>query len=90
MNGEYFDLYKQNNIENKQTYLENIINNNIGKKINVHIVIPGNNEFNNLEGILENATSEYLIISNPSNGSWHMILFIYIAYITFLEHINLN
>ena len=86
MNGEYFDLNHNNK---DSSYLDNLIHNNIGKNVDIHIIIPGNDHENILSGILEEASNDYIIISNPTDGAWHMILFIYIAYITFLEPVNL-
>ena len=73
----------------EQSYIENILRLNKGKKAKFHVTIPGSNEWQDkiFEGIIEQAGRDHIIISNP-NGDWYLILMIYLDYVTFEEPIN--
>ena len=42
------------------------------------------------EGVIEEAGKDHLIMSNPANGKWQLILLIYLNYVEFDEPINYN
>ena len=73
----------------EQSYIENILLLNNGKKAKLHVTVPGSNEFKDkvFEGIIEQSGIDYIIMSNP-NGEWYLILLIYLDFITFDESIN--
>ena len=73
----------------EQSYIENILRLNKGKKAKFHVTIPGSNEYQDkvFEGIIEQAGRDHIIISNP-NGEWYMILMIYLDFVVFDEAIN--
>lgn len=75
---------------NYDVNLENILRLNKGKKVKLFVTIPGSNEWQDksFEGIIEEANKDYIIISDPSDGKWHLILLIYLDYITFEEPIT--
>ncbi len=97
MNGSFYDSSFQDkllndNLNNQKNnvndfFLVNLLLNNIGKKINIHIVLP--TEERVVSGIIEEIGNDYLATSNPSDSEWQLIMFAYISYITFLEPINL-
>ena len=74
----------------EQSYIENILRLNKGKKIRVHMTFPDSNEFRDREfsGIIEQAGRDHLIISEPGSGKWELLLMIYVDFITFDEPIN--
>lgn len=74
----------------EQSYIENIIRLNKGKKAKFFVTIPGSNDWQDkvFEGIIEQAGRDHIIISNPTNGEWYLILMIYLDYVTFDEPIR--
>ena len=74
----------------EQSYIENILRLNKGKKVDVYMTFPDSNEWRDLKfsGIVEQAGRDHIIISNPTNGEWYLLLTIYIDYFKFYEKIN--
>lgn len=74
----------------EQSYIENILRLNKGKKARFHITVPGSAEWQDrvFEGIIEQAGRDHIIVSNPTNGEWYLILMIYLDFVTFDESIN--
>ena len=74
----------------EQSYVENILRLNKGKKVRVHYTVPDSTEWRDLEfnGIIEQSGRDHLIISDPATGNWQLLLMIYVVYISFDEKIN--
>ena len=74
----------------EQSYIENILRMNKGKKVRVHITIPGSEQFKDREfaGIIEESGRDHIILSEPSTGKWQLLLMIYVDFISFDEAIN--
>ncbi|MEG2322280.1 MAG: spore coat protein GerQ [Bacilli bacterium] len=74
----------------EQSYIENILRLNKGKKVRVHQTFPDSNEWRDLEfkGIIEQSGRDHIILSDPSTGVWQVLLMIYVDYISFDEQIN--
>lgn len=74
----------------EQSYIENILRANKGKKARVHITIPESVDYKDKEfsGILEQAGRDHIIMSDPTDGKWYLILMIYVDFIVFDEAIN--
>ena len=74
----------------EQSYIENILRLNKGKKARFHITVPGSAEWQDrvFDGIIEQAGRDHIIVSNPSTGEWYLILMIYLDFVTFEEPIN--
>lgn len=74
----------------EQSFVENILRNNKGKRINAYVSFPDSSEWQNkiFEGIIEEAGRDHLIISDPANGKWYLIRLIYLDYVEFMEKIN--
>lgn len=74
----------------EQSYIENILRLNKGKQIHVHYTVPDSTEFKDREfsGIIEQSGRDHIILSDPSNGKWYLLLMIYVDFITFDEKIN--
>ncbi len=74
----------------EQSYIENILRLNRGKKAKFHITVPGSEKWQDrvFEGIIEQSGRDHIIVSNPSTGEWYLILMIYLDFVTFDEAIN--
>ena len=76
----------------EQSYIENILRLNRGKKARLHVTVPGSIEWQDrvFDGIIEQAGKDHVILSNPQTGEWYLILIIYLDCVTFEEPINYN
>lgn len=76
----------------EQSYVENIIRLNKGKKAKFHVTVPGSIEWQDrvFDGIVEQAGKDHVIVSNPKTGEWYLILLIYVDFVTFEEPIKYN
>ena len=76
----------------EQSYIENILRLNKGKRVNAYVSYPDSSEWQNkvYTGIIEQAGRDHLIISDPTNGHWYLIRIIYLDYVEFMESINYN
>ena len=74
----------------EQSYIENILRLNKGKKVRVHMTFPDSNEYRDTQiiGIIEQAGRDHLILSDPTTGTWNLLLMIYVDFISFDEKIN--
>lgn len=74
----------------EQSYIENILRLNKGKRVNAYVSYPDSNEWRDkvYSGIIEEAGRDHLIISDPNTGKWFLILMIYLNYVEFNERIN--
>lgn len=74
----------------EQSYIENILRLNKGKKVTVHMSFPDSALFKDREfkKIIEQSGRDHLIISDPSTGKWELLLMIYVNFVTFDEKIN--
>ena len=63
---------------------------NKGKKVRVHQTFPDSNEWRDLEftGIIEQSGRDHIILSDPTNGVWEVLLMIYVDCISFDEPVN--
>lgn len=77
-------------LTSEQSYIENILRMNKGKKAKFHVTVPGSVEWQDrvFEGIIEQSGRDHIIVSNPSTGEWYLILMIYLDFVTFEEPIN--
>lgn len=84
--------WNYNNIPAEQSYVENILRLNRGKKAKFHVTVPGSVEWQDrvFEGIVEQAGRDHIIVSNPTTGEWYLILMIYLDFVTFDEPVNYN
>ncbi len=74
----------------EQSYIENILRNNIGKKVRVHASFSDSNEWRDriFEGIIEHAGRDNLIINDVDNNKYYLILMIYLDFVEFDEEIT--
>ena len=105
MNGSYYknpsypssmrpaDTYvspSQTEIMSEQSYVENILRMNKGKKVKAYVSYSDSVEWRDkiFEGVIEQAGRDHLILSDPDTGKWYLILLIYLDYVEFPEKIN--
>lgn len=79
-----------NDLPMEQSYIENILRLNKGKKITAYVSFPDSVEWKDkkFNEIVEQAGRDHLIISDPNTGKWFLILMIYLDYVEFDERIN--
>lgn len=77
-------------IPQEQSYIENILRLNKGKKAKVFASFPDSNEYRDriYDGIIEQSGKDHLIMSSPSLGDWYLIPMIYVNWVEFEEPIN--
>ena len=85
-------MYNAGLVPDEQSYIENILRLNRGKKARFHVTVPGSVEWQDrvFDGIIEQSGKDHIIVSNPSTGEWYLILMIYLDFVTFEEPINYN
>lgn len=74
----------------EQSYIENILRLNRGKKVRIHMTFPDSNEFRDkvFTGVIEQSGRDHIILSDSATGNWYLLLIIYLDYIEFNEKIN--
>ena len=91
MNNNYNPIYSTSNeyIPNEQSYIENILRINKGKKVSVYQSFSDSNEKDKIfTGIIEQSGKDHIILSDPTTGNWYLLLMIYVNYTKFDEVIN--
>ncbi len=91
MNSANFDISQYNkDYPMEQSYIENILRNNIGKKVRVHASFSDSNEWRDriFSGIIEHAGRDNLIINDIDTGKNYLILMIYVDFVEFNEEIT--
>lgn len=86
-----YEINKNNTMfDEEQSYIENILRLNAGKKAKLHVTVPGSKEWQDrvFEGIIEQSGRDHIIMSNPQTGEWYLVLMIYLDFVTFEEPIN--
>ncbi len=86
-----YETNKNNTMfDEEQSYIENILRLNAGKKAKLHVTVPGSKEWQDrvFEGIIEQSGRDHIIMSNPQTGEWYLVLMIYLDFATFEEPIN--
>lgn len=91
--GPMYSPYMQNqtaqNTLNEESYIENILRLNLGKKISVYMNFEQSQWGSKIfKGILEAAGKDHIIISDEETNMRYLLLSIYLDYITFDEEIN--
>ena len=78
------------NLTMEQSYIENILRLNKGKKVKAYFAFPDSLDWKDsiFNGIVEEAGRDHLILSNPETGKWYLLPMIYMNFIEFDEKIN--
>ena len=79
-----------NTMPMEQSYIENILRLNKGKKAKVFCSFPDSNEWRDriYDGIIEQSGKDHLVMSSPERGDWYLIPMIYVNWVEFEEPIN--
>ena len=79
-----------NMLDLEQSYIENILRLNKGKLATLYFSYPDSVEWRDrtYTGIIEAAGRDHIIVSDPKNGRWYLLLMIYLNYVDFDEKIN--
>ncbi|KAB8127146.1 spore coat protein GerQ [Gracilibacillus oryzae] len=74
----------------EQSYIENILRLNRGKRATVYMTFENNERWNAkiFKGIIEAAGRDHIILSDPETGKRYILLMVYLDYITFDEEIE--
>ena len=77
-------------IPDEQSYIENILRVNKGKKVSVYQSFADANNWKDkvFTGIVEQSGRDHIILSDPITGKWYLLLMIYVNFIEFDEPIN--
>ena len=77
-------------IPDEQSYIENILRVNKGKKVSVYQSFADAKEWKDkvFTGIIEQSGRDHIILSDPTTGNWYLLLMIYVDFIKFDEEIN--
>ena len=83
-------MYNSGLMVDEQSYIENILRLNRGKRARFHVTVPGSIEWQDrvFDGIIEQSGKDHIIVSNPNSGEWYLVLMIYLDFVTFEEPIN--
>ena len=78
------------NLVSEQSYIENILRNNIGKKVRVHASFSDSIEWRDrvFTGIIEHAGRDNLVLNDKENDKYYLILMIYVDFVEFDEEIT--
>ena len=74
----------------ERSYIENILRLNRGKQATVYMTFENNEEWNArvFHGIIEEAGKDHIVLSDPENETYYLLLMIYLDYITFDQPID--
>jgi len=80
----------QEYIPDEQSYIENILRVNKGKRVSVYQSFADSNSWKDkvFTGIIEQSGRDHIILSDPITGNWYLLLMIYVNFIEFDEPIN--
>ncbi len=89
-NNPIIDNFNNSNEPIEQSYIENILRNNIGKKVRVHASFSDSVEWRDriFVGLIEHAGRDNLIINDVENNKNYLILMIYVDFVEFDEKIT--
>lgn len=81
---------QQEYIPDEQSYIENILRVNKGKRVSVYQSFADAGEWKDriFTGIIEQSGRDHIILSDPTTGNWYLLLMIYVNFIKFDEEIN--
>lgn len=82
--------YNTEYIPDEQSYIENILRVNRGKKVSIYQSFADAGEWKDriFTGIIEQSGKDHIILSDPTTGKWYLLLMIYVNFIEFEENIN--
>ena len=83
-------MYNSGLAVDEQSYIENILRVNKGKKVSVYQSFADANNWKDriFTGIIEQSGRDHIILSDPTTGKWYLLLMIYVNFVEFDEPIN--
>lgn len=81
------DGHIQGMLPMQQSYIENILRLNRGKRVVVYMTFPDKNQ-QTFTGNIEAAGRDHIILSDPDSNERYLLLMIYLDYVLFEERIN--
>ena len=77
-------------IPDEQSYIENILRVNKGKRVSVYQSFADAGQWKDkvFTGIIEQSGRDHIILSDPNTGKWYLLLMIYVNFVEFDEPIN--
>ncbi|KMK78198.1 spore coat protein GerQ [Alkalihalobacillus pseudalcaliphilus] len=74
----------------EQSFIENILRLNRGKIASFYMTFENNSEWNAkvFRGRIEEAGRDHIVVSNPENGEYYLLLMVTLDYVTFDEPIE--
>ncbi|WP_240376269.1 spore coat protein GerQ [Bacillus piscicola] len=74
----------------EQSYIENILRLNLGKRANVYMTFEGNsnNQSQVFTGIIDEAGRDHIVLRDEERGRWYLLLMVYLDYVVFEESID--
>ncbi|MBP1969820.1 spore germination protein Q [Virgibacillus natechei] len=74
----------------EQSYIENILRLNRGKRVSVYMTFEENEQWNAqiFKGVIEAAGRDHIIISDPQTGKRYLLLMVYLDYVVFEDEIE--
>ncbi|GAF64374.1 spore coat protein GerQ [Alkalihalobacillus trypoxylicola] len=80
----------QTSLPLEQSFIENILRLNKGKIASFYMTFENNSEWNArvFRGRLEEAGRDHIIVSNPENGEYYLLLMVTLDYVVFDEPIE--
>lgn len=74
----------------EQSYIENILRLNRGKRVSVYMTFEENEQWNAqiFKGVIEAAGRDHIIISDPQTGKRYLLLMVYLDYVVFEDEID--
>ncbi|WP_407636220.1 spore coat protein GerQ [Salibacterium aidingense] len=74
----------------EESYIENILRLNRGKRANVYMTFEGNPDWQSMvfRGIIDEAGRDHIVLRDEEAGRWYLLLMVYLDYVVFDEEIN--
>lgn len=79
-------------IYTEQSYIENILRMNKGKKVRLYATFPDAQEWRDrvFSGILEQAGKDHILINDRENDKWYLLPMVYLNFVEADERLNYN
>lgn len=83
-------ISQQQQLPEEQSYIENILRMNLGKRATIYMTFENNSQWNAkiFKGVLEAAGRDHIVVSDPKTGTRYLLLMVNLDYITFDEPLS--
>ncbi len=74
----------------EQSYIENILRLNLGKRVHVYMTFENNPEWPSqiFTGILDEAGRDHIVLRDEQEGRWYLLLMVYLDFVVFDEQME--